>query len=167
LGNIVKLLDDVRHRYIAFATLFNDEVSQVMTDVRILVDTGAFNTMIDSALANKFGILLPEKMTVSIGGKIVDTQFCIIRNLAIDGHNLTRVFALACPFDNWLMGHILLGTNVLNNWEFSISRSRDVLEFSEKVPTDAPNKKHPYQNYFKDGSYIAVQDDVISKITTI
>jgi hypothetical protein len=161
LGNIVDLLIDVRDRYIALASLYNDETSQIMTDVRVLIDTGAFNTMIDSALVHKFGILLSENMTVSIGGKVINTQFCIIRNMALGGYNLSRVFALAYPFDNWLMGHILLGTNVLNNWNFSISRFHDTLEFSENIPIDAPNKKYPYQNYFKGGSYVAVQDEAI------
>jgi len=135
-------------------------MTQTMTDVRVLFDTGAFNTMIDLALAQRFGVLLPNSMTVSIGGKTGKAQFCVISYLTLSSYMLTRIFALAYPFDDWLMGHVLLGANVLNNWDFTISRSRDVLEFSEKMPYDAPNKVFPYQNYFKDGVYVAVQDEL-------
>ena len=158
----VNLLDDVRHRYVTLASLSNAEMTQTMTDVRVLIDTGAFNTMIDLALAQRFGILLPESMVVSIGGKTGKARFCVISSITLHNCTLTRIFALAYPFDDWLMGHILLGTNVLNNWAFTISRSRDVLEFSERIPYDAPNKVFPYQNYFKDGDYIAVQDELDS-----
>ena len=61
----VNLLCDVRHRYVALASLGNAELTQTMTDVRVLIDTGAFNTMIDLALAQRFGVLLPESMAVS------------------------------------------------------------------------------------------------------
>jgi predicted aspartyl protease len=135
-------------------------MTQTMTDVRVLIDTGAFNTMIDLALAQRFGILLPDSMTVSIGGKTGKAQFCVISCLTLNSCVLTRIFALAYPFDDWLMGHILLGTNVMNNWDFTISRSRNVLEFSENIPFDAPNKMYPYQNYFKEGEYVAIQDEL-------
>ena len=156
----IDLLGDVRHRYVALASISNAEMTQTMTDVHVLIDTGAFNTMIDFALAQRFGILLPESMTVSIGGKTGTAQFCVIGNITLNNCVLTRVFALAYPFDDWLMGHLLLGTNVMNNWDFLISRSRDILEFSEKIPFDAPNKRFPYQNYFKDGNYVAVQAEL-------
>jgi hypothetical protein len=159
LVNIVDFLADIRHRYIALATLESADLSQGMTDVPVLIDTGAFNTMIDSALAQKFGVLLPGNMTISIGGKTGIAQFCIISNMTLAGCTISRVFALAYPFDDWLMGHILLGANVLNNWDFTISRSRNVLEFTENIPIDAPNKLYPYQNFFKDGLYVAIQEE--------
>jgi predicted aspartyl protease len=130
-----------------------------MENVRVLIDTGAFNTMIDRALAEKFATLLPDSMAISIGGKTGKAQICIIHSLTLSGGiTLNRVAALAYPFDDWLLRHIILGTNVLNNWKFTISRSSDTLWFTEELPSDASNKEYPYQNFFVDSRYIAVQE---------
>jgi hypothetical protein len=132
-----------------------------MPDVRVLIDTGAFNTMIDLALISNFGTVLPSGMDISIGGNAGHARFCIIDNLTIGGLTMTRVFALAYPFEGWLMGHIILGANILNNWDFKISRTDDMMQFCERLPPDVPYKKHPYLNYFKGGGYVNIQDEDI------
>ena len=83
MDSIIKLLDWIRHRYIAHSTICNADASQVREDIKTLIDTGAFNTMIDLSLAERFGIMLPIKIPVSIGGNLGESQGCIIPKLIV------------------------------------------------------------------------------------
>ena len=156
----IDLLKDIRHRYMALATLHKNKSTQPMPDIRTLVDTGAFNTMIDSYLAEKYGHMMPIFIPVVIGGHSGNAQGCILSKLIIGDIEMERVFALSYPFKDWLARHIILGTNVMNNWDFTISRTDDILKFVERIPSDAPNQIYPYQNYFKNGEYVIVQNDM-------
>jgi hypothetical protein len=160
LAYTIKLLEDTRHRYIAYATLHGIGDAESRSDIRTLVDTGAFNTMIDTDFAKQFGTMLPLYIPVVIGGHSGMTQGCILNKVTLGDFNMTRVFALTFPFTDWLTRHIVLGTNVLNNWDFTPSRTDDKITFIERIPHDAPNKVHPYQNYFRNGEYVAVQDEL-------
>jgi hypothetical protein len=72
---------------------------------------------------------------------------------------LERVLAFAADFSGELESDILLGTNVMNNWEMLINKKANIFKFREDPPEDLPNKTHIYQNYFdKDGNYVFVQD---------
>jgi len=113
--------------------------------------------MIDTKIAKDFAVPLPIKIPISIGGKAGVAQGCVIHKIAFGDFEMSRVFAMAYPFDDWLMRHIILGTNVLNNWDFTISRSDNSIKLCQRIPEDAPNKEYPYQNYFKGGEYVAVQ----------
>jgi len=77
---------------------------------------------------------------------------------------MTRVFALAFPFRDWLVRHIILGANVLNNWEFTASRTKNEIRFTEEIPPYVPNQLYPYQNYFIGGEYVAVQDEMLDAL---
>jgi hypothetical protein len=126
-----------------------------------LLDTGAFNTMIDIEFAETFGIMLPMTIPITIGGNLGKAQGCVIPKIIIGNFEATRVFTMAYPFKDWLARYIIIGTNVLNNWDFAISRSENTLNFVERIPQYVTNKKHPYQNYFLRGEYVAVQDDTV------
>ena len=156
----IELRSEVRHRFIASVALSNEDSSRVDQKVMMLLDTGAFNTMIDFGLAKSFGFLLP----ISIGGSLGEAQGCIIPQIIVGNFEMTRVFTLAFPFKDWLMRHIILGANVLNNWDFMTSRTDNVIRFSERIPPDTPNKENPYQNYFRSGKYVAVQYEVINTL---
>jgi hypothetical protein len=121
--------------------------------------------MIDFDLAKRFGTILPTKIPISIGGNLGEAQGCIIHKVAIGDFEMTRMFALAFPFKDWLVRHIILGANVLNNWDFTTSRTDNVIRFIERIPHDVPNKEHPYQNYFTEGLYVAVQDEMFNTIS--
>ena len=55
---------------------------------------------------------------------------------------------------------IILGTNVINNWEMIISRKHNSFKFREDPPLNIPNKKTIYQNYFsKEGNYVCIQEN--------
>jgi len=118
--------------------------------------------MVDIDHANDFGILLPMKIPISIGGNLGEAQGCILPKVALGDFEMSRVFALAFPFKDWLTDHIILGANVINNWDFTTSRTKNMIRFIEEIPPDVPNKKHPYQNYFTSGEYVAVQDELLA-----
>ena len=158
----IDLLQDIRHRYITLATLHDVKDAQPMPDVRVLLDTGAFNTMIDVDLVDTYGALLPFFIPVTIGGHSGEAQGCVLYRVSIGNFELTRVFALAYPFKDWLTQHIVLGTNVMNNWDFATSRVDNKIRFSERIPDDAPNKNYPYQNYFINGEYVTVQSELLN-----
>ena len=106
-----------------------------------------------------YGIMLPVTQYVSIGGSRGQAQGCIIPSLTMGSFKMNRVFMLAFPFTDWLVRHIIIGANVMNNWDFTISRTDNAMRFTEKIPPDAPNKTNPYQNYFEGAMYVAVQDE--------
>jgi hypothetical protein len=146
-----------------YSTLSNQTFLLSDVNVLTLLDTGAFNTMIDLELAKKFGVILPIIVPITIGGNLGESQGCIIHNIKLGNFNMTRVFALAYPFKDWLVRHIIIGTNVLNNWDFLTSRMDNTIRFTERIPHDVPNKKYPYQNYFINGEYVAIQDKIYGK----
>jgi len=120
--------------------------------------------MVDIDHAKNFGIMLPITIPISIGGSLGEAQGCILPKVTLGDFEMSRVFALAFPFKDWLAGHIILGANVLNNWDFATSRTRNTIKFVEEIPPDAPNKKNPYQNYFTGGEYVAVQDEILNTL---
>ena len=139
--------------------------SKQMPNVPTLVDTGAFNTMVDFELANEFGSILPLVIPISIGGIRANSRGCVIHKMTIGDFTMTQAFALAYPFTDWLTGYVILGANVLNNWDFTTSRTDNQIRFTERIPPDTPNKRYPYRNYFFCGKYIAVQDDALGALT--
>ena len=155
----VELIKEIRHRYIMYSTLTRLDSSKAEANILTLLDTGAFNSMIDVTLAKRYGLMLPITIPISIGGSLGGAQACILHSVTLGNFKMSRVFALAFPFKDWLTGHIILGANVLNNWDLFLSRTNNAMHFSERIPTDVPNKGHPYQNYFTNGEYVAVQDD--------
>jgi hypothetical protein len=162
LDYTIKLIEQIRHRYITLADIYNVDSSQVMPNVRTLVDTGAFNSMVDTIFAANYGIMLPMKIPISIGGNLGEAQGCILPKVTLGNFEMSSVFALAFPFKDWLTDHVILGANVLNNWDFAVSRTKNAIRFAEEIPPDAPNQEHPYQNYFTGGKYVAVQDDLLN-----
>lgn len=162
----IRLIEQIRHRYIALATIHSINSSQSMTDVRTLLDTGAFNSMVDIDHAEDFGILLPMTIPISIGGSLGEARGCILPKVEFGDFEISRMFALAFPFKDWLTGHIILGANVLNNWDFTVSRTKNMIRFNEEIPTDTPNKEYPYQNYFIGGEYVAIQYDALDALPT-
>lgn len=152
-----KLKEDEPDRILTTATMIGSNLGQTPIDVPVLIDTGAFNTMVDSAIVGYFGKILTYKFGIKIGGNDGIAQGCILYDVEIGGKRMKNVFALAYPFEDWLRGHILLGLNVMNNWEYTISRAKNTMNFVEEIPPEAPNQKNPYQNYFKDKKYVALQ----------
>jgi predicted aspartyl protease len=88
--------------------------------ISVLLDTGAYNTVIHKALVANCGILLKQMMPIAIGGYKGDANLCVLHKLNIGGTEMEQVIALAVPFEDELKDHILLGANVINNLEITL-----------------------------------------------
>jgi hypothetical protein len=153
----VKLLPEFMHRYKIDANLYNIQ-DKKYEDVVIFLDLGCYNTMIPKQLALISGHPLGFKRQYNIGGFIVEAEAFLINKLMIKDITLERVLAFAADFTGELESDILLGANVMNNWEMVIHKKSNIFKFREDPPADVPNKVNIYQNYFdKDGNYVYVQ----------
>jgi hypothetical protein len=125
----------------------------------VFLDTGCFNTMIPRLLAEKTGRSLGFKMNYSLGGSLFEAEAFSIEKIMIGDFLLERVVAFAGDYKGSHADDIILGTNVINNWEMIISKKKHMFQFREDPPNSLPNKANIYQNYFsKEGNYICVQD---------
>jgi len=146
------------HRY-KFDALIYYIQKKDFEPVTILLDSGCFNTMIPRYLAEKSGRSLGFKMTYSLGGCVIETEAFSIDKMMVGGLVLERIVAFAGDYKGGHEDDIILGTNVINNWEMIISKKTHTFQFREDPPESLPNKTHIYQNYFnRAGNYICVQD---------
>jgi len=153
-------LNKKRHcRYVFEARLWDRKEKRFGTPINILVDTGAYNTIIHKALVPTYGKMLKQTIMTSIGGYSGETNICILDKINIGGHTLENVVALAVPFVGELQDHILLGANVTNNWGFSLSRKRNIMEVKEELSDEAMKREFPYKYcYNSKGQVMALQE---------
>ena len=148
-------------RYVFVANLWESRLKKYGAGVHVMLDTGSFNTIIHKALAPKHGKVLDQTMMVSVGGFKSEANICILDKIKIGNHVLEKVVALAIPFEGELKDHILLGANVTNNWEFTLSRKRNVMEAIEEFSEEALARKFPYRYcYSNKGKVMALQEIV-------
>ena len=146
-------------RYVFEARLWDIQRSQFGAPVNVLVDTGAFNTIIHKFLVPKYGKMLKQTMMTSVGGYKGEANLCILDKINIGGHVLENVVALAVPFEGELHDHILLGANVTNNWDFSLSRKQNLMEAKEALSDEAMKRAYPYKYcYNNKGQVMALQE---------
>ena len=146
------------HRYKFIASIYNIQKKEYR-NVTIFLDTGCFNTMIPKYLAERSGRSLGFKMTYSLGGNVIEAEAFSVDKLMIAGIVLERIVAFAGEYRGGYEDDIILGTNVINNWEMIISKKYHSFQFREEPPENLPNKTSIYQNYFNhEGNYICVQD---------
>jgi hypothetical protein len=140
------------------AELYNIQ-HKVFKEVVMFMDLGCYNTMIPKHYAVESGHPLGFKLAYNIGGSVVEAEAFLINKIMIGNIALERVIAFAADFAGELDGNILIGTNVMNNWEMVIHKKSNTFKFREDPPEDLPNKVNIYQNYFdKDGNYVLIQD---------
>jgi len=125
----------------------------------VFLDTGCFNTLIPRDLAERTGHSLGFRMNYSLGGNIIEAEAFSIEKLMIADIVLERIVAFAGKYTGGHEDDIILGTNVINNWEMIISKKSHSFQFREDPPENLPNKTSIYQNYFtREGNYVCVQD---------
>lgn len=146
------------HRYKFFADVYNLRTKKFVK-ATVFLDTGCYNTMIPRELAEQSGHSLGFKAKYSLGASAVETEAFSIDKIIIGDFVLERVLAFAGDYKGSHEDNIILGTNVINNWEMNISKKKHTFQFREDPPDSLPNKTNIYQNYFnKEGKYIYVQD---------
>jgi len=146
------------HRYKFYAGIYEIQ-SKKFRKTTVFLDTGCFNTMIPRYLAEISGRSLGFKMAYSLGGNVIEAEAFSIDKLMIEDIILERVVAFAGKYTGGHEDDIILGTNVINNWEMIISKKSHTFQFREDPPENLPNKTSIYQNYFsREGNYVCVQD---------
>jgi len=154
----VELSSEFKHRYKFKAGLYNIQ-QKSFEDVVMFLDLGCYNTMIPRHFAIGSGRSLGFKRKYHIGGSIIEAEAFSIDRIIIKNVVLERVVAFAAEFTGELENNILIGTNVMNNWEMIIHKKLHVFRFRENPPEDLPNKVYIYQNYFDNsGNYVCVQN---------
>ncbi|MCL1997946.1 MAG: retroviral-like aspartic protease family protein [Turicibacter sp.] len=127
-------LDKTRpSRYVFLAKLWDKRLKNFGDFIPIMLDTGAFNTVISKSLVSRHATMLNGTMPIAIGGYKLVANICIIQRMNINGFTLHKIAALAVPFKGELKDHILLGANVINNWEVTLSRQKHRLSANEDV----------------------------------
>jgi len=155
----VALSKSFEHRYKFFANVFN-LLKNDFEEIAVFLDTGCFNTMIPRYIAEQSGHSLGFKMKYGLGASLIETEAFSIDKIKIEDFVIERVIAFAGDYKGGHEDDIILGTNVINNWEMSISKKEHTFQFRENPPSSIPNKTNIYQNYFnKEGNYIYVQDN--------
>jgi len=155
----VKLESDRPWRYVFNANLLENRKGRFGLPVKVLVDTGSFNTIIHERLVAKYGVMTNHSMMTAVGGFRGEARICILNKIKIGNTEIEKVAALAVPFEGELKDHILLGANVTNNWEFTLSRKKNSMVAVEDFSDNAPSREHPYRYYFNNkGKIIALQE---------
>jgi len=155
----VALSKKFKHRYKFFASIYKFAENE-FADITVFLDTGCFNTMIPKRFANIAGRPLGFKKTFTIGGNKIEAEAYSIDKLMIGDLSLEKIVAFAGDYKGGYEDDIIIGTNVVNNWEMIISKKQHTLKFREDPPDNIPNKKNIYQNYFsKEGDYVCIQDN--------
>jgi hypothetical protein len=155
----VALSTSSEHRYKFDISIFNI-LEKKFEDATVFLDTGCFNTLIPKYLAGQTGRSLGFKIKYSIGGSIIEAEAYSIYKIMIGDFYLEKVITFAGEYRGGHEDDIILGTNVINNWEMIINKKENSFKFRENPPNSIPNKKNIYQNYFnKEGNYICIQDN--------
>ena len=156
----VKLIQTRPSRYVFEANLWDSRAGGFSArNVEVLLDTGAFNTLIHAGLVKYHGVMLPQTLKTSIGGYSGNANICVLQKLQMGGHVLEKVVALAVPFQGELKDHILLGANVINNWKFTVSRLEHEIHVTEQFSSSALERQYPYRYcYDNTGHIMAFQD---------
>jgi predicted aspartyl protease len=117
----VALSTSFEHRYKFDAKIYNIKKNN-LEEVTVFLDTGCFNTLIPRYLAQRTGQSLGFKKTYSLGGNNITVEAFSIDKIVIGDYTLERVVAFAGEYKGGHEFNIILGTNVINNWEMIISR---------------------------------------------
>jgi len=129
-------------RYAFSVNLWDIKAGEFAERFDVLLDTGAYNTIINKSLVPQYANLTKGKMKVALGGFVGIADICIIKKMNLNGHIIENIAALAVPFKGELKDHILLGTNVINNWEITLSRQKHKLSAKEELA----NYRYLYDN---------------------
>jgi hypothetical protein len=129
-------------------------------DIVVLLDTGCYNTLIPGYLAELTGKPLGFRRMYNIGGRTIEAEAFSVNEIMINGFSLKRVLVFAGDYPGGYEDDIILGTNVMNNWEMVINKESHLFKFRENPSKSLPNKTNIYQNYFDpSGNYQYLQGD--------
>jgi len=127
-----------------------------------IVDTGCVNTLIDEEIIEVLDYAdLNFSQPIRIAGIAVSSRAIVLKQVDFAGLKIDNMLVFAAPLSATpVKKRMLLGLNTLNNWNYKVKRTENVIEFSESqtLPAGA-NSKNRYINYFnKTGNYVLIED---------
>jgi len=130
-----------------------------------IVDTGCVNTLLDEDILEVLDFVdLGFSQPIKIAGKSTVSRAIILNNVDFGGLIIDNMLVFAAPLSGTpAVNRMLLGLNTLNNWNYTVKRTDNIIEFSEtiKLPAGA-NPKHKYTNYFdKNGDYVLIDEQLL------
>ena len=98
---------------------------------------------------------------IKIAGMSTVSKAVVLKKVDFGGFVIDKMLVFVAPLTGTpVQSRMLLGLNTLNNWNYEIKRTENVIEFSESLtlPTGA-NPKNKYVNYFdKNGNYVLIDE---------
>ena len=129
-----------------------------------IVDTGCVNTLVDEKILEIIDYIdLGFSQPIKIAGKSTISKAIVLKYVVFGGLVINNMIVFAAPLTGMpVVGRMLLGLNTLNNWNYTVKRTDNIIEFSEVInfPIGA-NQKHKYSNYFdKHGNYVLIDEQL-------
>jgi len=130
-----------------------------------IVDTGCVNTLVDEKILEITDYIdLNFSQPIKIAGKSTVSKAVVLKHVNFGGLNIDNMIVFAAPLIGTpVVGRMLLGLNTLNNWNYEVKRTDNLIEFSESnyFPTGT-NQKNKYTNYFdKNGDYVLIDEQLL------
>ena len=126
-----------------------------------IVDTGCVNTLIDESIIEVLDYIdLSFSQPIKIAGIAVSSKAIVLKQVDFGGFIINKMLVFAAPLSGTpVKKRMLLGLNTLNNWNYEVKRTDNVIEFTESLilPTGASSTSK-YTNYFdKHGNYVLIE----------
>ena len=127
-----------------------------------IVDTGCVNTLIDEKILEVADYIdLEFTQPIKIAGMSTVSKAIVLKQVDFGGFIIDKMLVFVAPLTGTpVQNRMLLGLNTLNNWNYEVKRTENVIDFSESLtlPTGA-NPKNKYVNYFdKNGNYVLIDE---------
>jgi len=125
-----------------------------------IVDTGCVNTLVDEKFLEVADYIdLSFTQPIKIAGMSTVSRAVVLKQVDFGGFIIDKLLVFVAPLNGTpVRNRMLLGLNTLNNWNYEVKRTDNVIDFSESqtLPTGA-NSKNRYLNYFdKYGKYVLI-----------
>ena len=127
-----------------------------------ILDTGCVNTLVDDKILEVADhIDLGFTQPIKIAGMSTVSKAVVLKQVVFGGFVINKMLVFVAPLTGTpVLNRMLLGLNTLNNWNYEVRRTDNVINFSESqaIPIGA-NATSKYLNYFdKNGNYILFED---------
>jgi len=133
-----------------------------------IVDTACSTTLVPLKFAQRHGKRLGHTATVVVAGNIYKSTLYLFEDIFFGSLKITKMVAFAANYKGNIEDRILLGLNVINNFEILLSRHRKSIDFNFKPWSPVENKKHPCAMFFKDtGSHPVYPTELLAEIKVL
>ena len=146
---------DILNRYVCDLSIGTAE------PIKCIIDTACSTTLIPLKYAKSLGKKLNHSANVIVGGNTYKASLYLLEDITFGDLKITKMVAFAADYKGNIEDRILLGLNVLNNLEITLSRQGRALRFSYKPWILVKNKENPCTLFFKDKGANPVYPDAL------